>query len=210
MTEEEWVASEDWYPMAEFLSARAAARNDNFAETRKANLLCAACCRMHWGWLTDGCRSLVLAIERHADRPALTDPDWGEFAEELQSSRDAAPEDLQAAFDALEDAAYTTWQIGTQFGGAAERKEQTPLARDIFGNPFRAVVVDPAWLAWSEGRVRRLAQSIYDDRAFDRLPVLADALEDAGCADRAVLDHCRSGGPHVRGCWVLDLLLGKN
>jgi hypothetical protein len=57
--------------------------------------------------------------------------------------------------------------------------------------------------------VARLARGIYDDRAFDRLPILADALEDAGCHDTAILDHCRQPGPHVRGCWVVDLLLGK-
>jgi hypothetical protein len=57
--------------------------------------------------------------------------------------------------------------------------------------------------------VLKLARAIYDDRAFDRLPVLADALEDAGCVERAILDHCRSGGEHVLGCWVVDLLLGK-
>ena len=55
----------------------------------------------------------------------------------------------------------------------------------------------------------RWPRSIYDDRAFDRLPILADALEDAGCADAAILSHCRGPGEHVRGCWVVDLLLGK-
>jgi hypothetical protein len=61
----------------------------------------------------------------------------------------------------------------------------------------------------NEGTVPQIAQAIYTDRAFDRLPVLADALEDAGCADASILDHCRQPGEHVRGCWVLDLLLGK-
>jgi hypothetical protein len=83
------------------------------------------------------------------------------------------------------------------------------LLRDIFGNPFRTVTLDPAWLAWNGGTVRKLAQAVYDDRAFDRLPILADALEDAGCTDGEILAHCRSGGEHVRGCWVVDLLLGK-
>ena len=55
-----------------------------------------------------------------------------------------------------------------------------------------------------------MAQSIYDARAFDRLPLLADALEDAGCADADILSHCRTPGEHVRGCWVVDLLLGKS
>jgi len=79
------------------------------------------------------------------------------------------------------------------------------------GNPFRpAPHIDPAWLAGNGGTVPKLARAIYDERAFDRLPVLADALEDAGCTDADILTHCRSGGEHVRGCWVVDLLLGKD
>jgi hypothetical protein len=83
------------------------------------------------------------------------------------------------------------------------------LFRCIAGNPFRPVTGNPAWLAWSGGTTPRLAQAIYDERAFGRLPVLADALEDAGCADAEILGHCRGPGPHARGCWVVDLLLGK-
>jgi hypothetical protein len=79
----------------------------------------------------------------------------------------------------------------------------------VFGNPFRPVALDAAWLAWNAGTVQKMAQAIYDDRAFDQLPILADALEEAGCTVRDILDHCRSGGDHVRGCWVIDLLLGK-
>jgi hypothetical protein len=92
----------------------------------------------------------------------------------------------------------------------AESAAQAELLRDLFGNPFPpAELIGQAWLAWNSGTVLRLAQAIYDQRAFDRLPVLADALEEAGCTDAAILDHCRGGGPHVRGCWVVDLLLGK-
>ncbi len=81
--------------------------------------------------------------------------------------------------------------------------------RDIFGNPFRPVRLDPAWLAWKGGTIRQAAQAVYQERAFERLPLLADMLEDAGCSDVDILDHCRGPGPHVRGCWVVDLLLGK-
>lgn len=81
-----------------------------------------------------------------------------------------------------------------------------PLLRDIFGNPFRLARTNAAWLTPT---VVRLSQSIYDDRAFDRMPKLADALEEAGCTDADILAHCRQAGPHVRGCWVIDLLLGK-
>src|SRR5262249_4641704 len=89
----------------------------------------------------------------------------------------------------------------------AERGEQCVLLRDIVGNPFRSVRIDPAHLEWNDRTVPRLAAAIYRDRAFDRLPVLADALEEAGCAVRSILDHCRGPGPHVRGCWVVDLAI---
>ena len=78
------------------------------------------------------------------------------------------------------------------------------LLRCIFGNPFRPVVFDPSWL--TETAVT-LATGIYADRAFDRLPILADALEEAGCDHPDVLTHCRQPGPHARGCWVVDGVL---
>jgi hypothetical protein len=71
------------------------------------------------------------------------------------------------------------------------------------------VPVDPGWLAWDGGAVRNLAQGIYQERAFDRLPVLGDALEEAGCDSTDMLLHCRQPGEHVGGCWLIDLLLGK-
>jgi hypothetical protein len=84
------------------------------------------------------------------------------------------------------------------------------LLREIVGNPFRSPsIIDPFWLAWNDGTVPKIAQGIYNERAFDRLPVLADALLDAGCTDPDLLDHLRGPGPHVRGCHVLDLLLGR-
>ncbi|MBL8793030.1 MAG: hypothetical protein JNM56_03935 [Planctomycetia bacterium] len=83
---------------------------------------------------------------------------------------------------------------------------QCNLIRDLFGNPFRPVSVHPAWLT---STVTSLAQGIYDERTFDCLPILADALEDAGCDNADILNHCRQPGEHVRGCWVLDLLLAK-
>jgi hypothetical protein len=67
--------------------------------------------------------------------------------------------------------------------------------------------VDSRWLTWNDGTVRRIARAIYEDHRFDEMPILADALEDAGCADAALLTHCRGPAPHARGCWVLDLLL---
>jgi hypothetical protein len=89
----------------------------------------------------------------------------------------------------------------------AKTRLGTPaLLRCVFGNPFRSVTMN---LASRTVNVAALAQSLYDDRAFDRLPILADALEDAGCDNADILNHCRQPGEHVRGCWVVDLLLGK-
>lgn len=87
-----------------------------------------------------------------------------------------------------------------------EHVTQCGILRDIFGNPFRPVAVDPAWLT---SDVVAIANGIYDEKAFDRLPILADALQDAGCEHADILNHCRHSVSHVRGCWVVDLLLGK-
>jgi hypothetical protein len=90
------------------------------------------------------------------------------------------------------------------------RSDLINLSRDIVGNPFRPrPTVPPDWLGWNGSTVPRLAQAICDVRAFDRLPVLADALEDAGCPDANLLGHLRGPGPHVRGCWAVDLVLGR-
>jgi hypothetical protein len=88
----------------------------------------------------------------------------------------------------------------------AEHREQTVLVRCLFGNPFRPRPVCAAWLT---REVRALADGIYVERAFDRMPLLADALEASGCTNADLIEHCRSGGEHARGCWVVDLLLGK-
>jgi hypothetical protein len=87
-----------------------------------------------------------------------------------------------------------------------EKRVQCDLLRDIFGNPFCLVIADPSWVTIP---VQNIAAAIYHEQAFDRLPLLADALEEAGCDNADILAHCRQRGPHVRGCWVVDLLLGQ-
>ncbi|WP_238537824.1 hypothetical protein [Zavarzinella formosa] len=89
---------------------------------------------------------------------------------------------------------------------ARRLKRMAEVCRDVFGNPFHPVAFDARWRTVE---VFGIAEGVYDDRAFGRLPILADALEDAGCDDLVILDHCRSLGRHVRGCWVADLALGK-
>lgn len=87
-----------------------------------------------------------------------------------------------------------------------EQGEQSKLLRDIFPDPYSSVTLDPSWLTPA---VVALATGIYTEKAFDRMAVLADALEEAGCDDAAVLEHCRGDGVHVRGCWLIDTILGK-
>jgi biotin carboxyl carrier protein len=88
-----------------------------------------------------------------------------------------------------------------------QRGDAVGLLRDIFGDPFREVMLDPAWRTEA---VVGLARGMYETRNFSPMPVLADALEDAGCADPGVLAHCRATTPHTRGCFVVDAVLGKS
>jgi hypothetical protein len=100
----------------------------------------------------------------------------------------------------------TAWRDAPSLGPT-----QSDFLRDIFGNPFAPVVnINPEWLRWNHGTVERLARTLLAERAFDQMPVLGDALEEAGCDDPRVLDHCRQNAPHTLGCWLLELLLGKD
>jgi hypothetical protein len=81
-----------------------------------------------------------------------------------------------------------------------------PLLHCVFGNPFRPVTFSPSWRT---DTVVSLAAQMYESRDFGAMPILADALQDAGCDSDDILNHCRGDGPHVRGCWVVDLVLGK-
>lgn len=117
----------------------------------------------------------------------------------VYESTQLTPGASRAARRAAEEAAFQAAQ-------SQEWQTQAAFLRCLFGNPFRPVTVDPAWLS---SNVRSIAQGIYENRAFDRLPILGDALEDAGCTNVDILNHCRQPGEHGRGCWTVDLLLGK-
>jgi len=141
-------------------------------------------------------------LERVAD--ALDDPWWEDefdkgdpLAPALVTARHTAraAADLQGEKHVLDSPATL-----------AEHRGQTALVRCLFGNPFRPRPVCGAWLT---GEVRALADAIYAERAFDRMPLLADALEASGCPTADLIEHCRSGKEHARGCWVVDLLLGE-
>jgi hypothetical protein len=89
-----------------------------------------------------------------------------------------------------------------------ESLDAVDLLCEIFGNPFRSVTIDPAWLAADEDSVAKRARVVYDQHRFGDLPLVADALERAGCTDADILAHCRARRVHVRGCWIIDALLG--
>jgi hypothetical protein len=126
---------------------------------------------------------------------------WGAIARAGRPLRGSLPIlDQSGRFayvsDEAGDAAYAT-----------ERVAQSRLLRDIFHGPRRPVYVRGTWRS---ADALALARGIYEERAFDRLPILADALMDAGCDCEDILDHCRSPGEHVRGCWALDAILLKS
>jgi hypothetical protein len=121
---------------------------------------------------------------------------------------------MSARSAAITTATAVLWLAGVSEAGQQARRammaRQAQLVRCLFANPFHPLpVIDPAWLSWNGGAVGKLAASIHAERRFGDLPVLADALEEAGCTDELILGHCRDGGEHALGCWVLDLLLGK-
>jgi hypothetical protein len=96
--------------------------------------------------------------------------------------------------------------ISNALAPALSRPEQGKIIRDVIGNPFRPVTFSQSWRT---DTAVSLARMMYDARDFSAMPILADALQDAGCDNEDILDHCRGPGPHVQGCWVVDLVLGK-
>jgi hypothetical protein len=214
MTEAEWLVAPEAAEMLWFLGKKAG--------VRKRRLFACASVRRIWHLLDDPrSRRAVEVAEAFAD--GIADKNTAKrvrseasAAARLTSKGIWSPADAAAICvnQTVEDistaarAAIAASKVGIPL--SSERKAQAALVRDIFGNPFRPPHLDPAWLAWNDSTVVKLAQVVYDDRAFDRLPVLADALEEAGCNDANILDHCRQPGEHVRGCWIVDLLLGKS
>jgi hypothetical protein len=92
-------------------------------------------------------------------------------------------------------------------GAPDECAWQCQILRDLV--PYHAAALDPAWLLWEGGQVLSLARTVYEERRWQDLPVLADALEEAGCRDEQILEHCRGPGPHVRGCWLVDQIIAR-
>lgn len=121
-----------------------------------------------------------------------------------------APTDWQAAFNAMRAAARAANTVDAESSDAGELRHQATILRCVFGNPCRPVAFDPGWRTWHSDLPVTMARRMYESRDFADMPVLADALEEAGCTNQEMLSHCRQEGvDHVRGCWVLDAILGK-
>jgi hypothetical protein len=203
---------------------------------RQRRLIAAGCCRRFYDEMDDPqSRQAVEAAERFADGE-ITDADRAQAYAEAQQVTLRLLEAPLRVTGPEQAAAWRAWwlahaaQLCVAPSGMdealgqlrrrarrlrrdyeqREKVEQCAIIRDVVGNPFGpAPSVNPNWLAWNDRLVPRVAQGIYTERRFTELPVLADALEDAGCGDERLLAHCKSGGTHVRGCWALDLLLHK-
>jgi hypothetical protein len=196
---------------------------------RKLRLLaCHVCRRLFGAAMTDPRTHRAVSVaERYAEGTATK--------QELTAARQEAAEAHETSWRAKRAAWWAThgrpgaalrgvlyqpvpppWH---NLGVGGPRQRPTPLApaalapacaliREVVGNPFHPLRLDPTWLTWNDRTVARLAEAIHQEQDFARLPVLADALEEAGCADADLLRHCRTRAGHVRGCWAVDLLRG--
>jgi hypothetical protein len=212
MTEEEWFAEVDWRVLHERVQ-----RRKNYA--REVQLFSVACCRPIAHLFDEPkCDEAVVVAELFADG-LETRERLDEVSGIVHATIGSDPPHYRGW---ARDAAWKTALVGgcsayvcltavghvpTGADVAAELQAQTVLFRDIFQPTARKVKCNRVWLT---SDVLALARGIYEDRAFDRMPILADALQDAGCDSPDILSHCRDASqPHVRGCGVVDLLLGK-
>lgn len=217
MTEQVWLACHDPRQMLAFLE------KEN--HSRKVRLVGCAACRRIWDLMRDArCKSAIEASEQFADglisesaldgysagaEEAFEDT-FGEHSPDAEVAASTAHAASYAsspslALDVLLEGMQVAAEIAPK-GLKGENAAQSDLIRDIFGNPFRPVAFDRAWRT---DTALSLARQMYDSRNFGAMPILADALQDAGCDNADILNHCRDPATHVRGCWVVDLVLGK-
>jgi hypothetical protein len=231
MTEAEWQGGGDPSALLDYAAGK--------LSDRKLRLFACACARRHWDQLHHDRRpqtavevaerfadGLATAAELEAAREAaeVAALDAPFFSAPAYQAAQAAADDSasQAARGVLNACHQMAVRAGAYEGvpgmdeqqaqkeaAAWEDRAQCAALRDVAGNLFRPVTLDPAWLARGGGAALLLARLIYDNNQFADLPFLGDALLDAGCADEALLAHCRAPGAHRRGCWAVDLLLRR-
>lgn len=217
MNEAEWLECNEPDEMLAFLHWSANPSN------RKLRLFCCACTRRVWYRLTQAVasRRAVDKAERFADGE-ITSHELAEASSAIDHELRATPvgEKLNAIraadycvsqeMNALGTARFVSWATthASRVEKRIERRTQASLLRDIFDNPFRPIVVSPAWRT---DTVLSLARQMYEACEFSVMPILADALQDSGCDNEDILSHCRDLAQlHVRGCWVVDRILGRS
>jgi hypothetical protein len=233
MKEKQWLMSSDSRRMLEFVQ-RKQFIPPKLAARRRLRLFAVACCYnlQPWTWFeNEQIQRLLRVAEEYAEGRAtkhelhdaresaepifaaaeqenLVGNPWGVYAVRTLATTDDSANTAISAFAEEAVAMCVPDMVAWELWGQEEeiRKKQAQLFRDIFDNPFRSRTFDPAWRTPS---VLAVARAIYAERLFADMPILADALEEAGCTNADILDHCRSGSEHVRGCWALDLVLGK-
>jgi hypothetical protein len=225
MDESKWFAEREPQRMIRAIESFGRVRRTKRGRRQKRLVVC-GCCRLIWEHFRDSRLTDAVEIaERFADGLASKEElrlAGGTFRPMSFSEYD--PEEpgvhrltaASMAFATTQDSplAMAFWITDYPFplaGYRGTREEANALIcsvfRDIFGNPFRPLAFDPAWRT---STAVALARQIYESRDFSPMPILADALQDAGCDNDDVLNHCRdTGGVHVRGCWVVDRVLGK-
>ena len=217
MTEQEWLTSKDPTAMLKHLEYH---HGDNY--DRKLRLFACACCRRIWDEIPSSrSRNAVEVAERYADGFATEE----ELGSAWYTARDAAEDAWCAAWENAANAALASAGGASVFASARSasldscdvyddsddawesgRKTQAHILRDIVGNPFQPVTFQPLW---QNQTILQLAQTMYGDHDFSAMPILGDALEEFGCDNEDFLHHCRDEVIHVRGCWVVDLILRK-
>ena len=234
MTEAEWLACTNPQPMLESLRGKASDRKLRLFAAARCRLFgpdwngwwpireavnaaeqfsdglspAGQLTRFHQTWEDFSWDLRLNTIDPHGGSTVLLPDRLGLVLVQVVSSPEAGPAARGTLYDDLQ-----SYFIGTWKDGPRERLAECQLLQEVFGNPFRPVTASPSWRS---PQVVALAQAAYDNRSLPagtldpaRLAVLADALEDAGCTDADLLAHLRGPGPHVRGCWAVDLVLGK-
>ena len=199
MTEEEWLKSDNPDAMLETL---------DLPSHRKLRLFTCACCRQIWHFLTDNGKQAIEVGERYADGTATREeflaarkPGYGLYSDATAAVNCA----IELYQEPLDPRHTWKWAAAASTDAPAAWKIQSQILRCLFC-PFRPVAFAPEWRT---DTAVTLARTMYASREFSAMPILADALQDAGCDNTDILSHCRSEGTHVRGCWVIDLVLGK-
>lgn len=215
MANTHWLECADPRPMLKLLQLR--------VSDRKIRLFACACCRRVWDFISPPARRAVEVAEGFADG-TVKEKHLEQVLFTAATGRKENVADIAACWTAnkqivvVEGVAFEVAKVVADRVARSRNAKRWKAARDdelrvqanllrcVVGDPTQPVTFDPAWRT---DTATTLARQMYDSRDFSAMPILADALQDAGCDNEEVLNHCRGEGVHVRGCWMVDLVLGK-